>query len=139
MSTLFASPLSRVSRAFASEASSFLRTGLLHTFRLALLVGASYYLGTLIGFAWTPSGQPNSTFWPPNAILLACFLLAPTRIWWTFILAVFSAHMLAQHQAGVPLWTAVGWFTSNISEALISGFCITRLTDSRKIFDDLRG
>src|SRR3954469_14639008 len=109
------------------------------TVSAALLVGISYYAGTLVGFAWTPSGQPNSTFWPPNAILLACFLLAPTRIWWTFILAVFPAHMLAQHQAGVPLWTAVGWFASNISEALIGAFCITRLTDSRKIFDDLRG
>ena len=52
---------------------------------------------------------------------------------------MFPAHMLAQHQAGVPLWTAVGWFISNISEALISAFCITRLTESRKIFDDLRG
>ncbi len=139
MSTLFALPLSRISRLFPWESNSFLQTGILHTFRSALLVGASYYAGTLVGFAWTPSGQPNSTFWPPNAILLACFLLAPTRIWWTFILAVFPAHMLAQHQAGVPLWTAVGWFASNISEALIGAFCITRLTDSRKIFDDLRG
>jgi len=139
MSTLFASPLSRISRVFPWEASSFQAIRLLHTFYLALLVGASYYAGTLVGFAWTPSGQPNSTFWPPNAILLACFLLAPTRIWWTFIFAVFPAHMLAQHQAGVPLWTAVGWFISNISEALISAFCITRLTESRKIFDDLRG
>jgi signal transduction histidine kinase len=139
MSTLFASPLSRISRVFPWEANSFLHNRILHTFRSALLVGVSYYAGTLVGFAWTPGGQPNSTFWPPNAILLACLLLAPTRIWWAFILAVFPAHMLAQHQAGVPLWTAVGWFASNISEALIGAFCITRLTDSRKIFDDMRG
>jgi hypothetical protein len=28
----------------------------------ALLVGISYYVGTRIGFAWTPKGQPNSAF-----------------------------------------------------------------------------
>jgi signal transduction histidine kinase len=139
MSTLFACPHSRISRVFPSTVNAFPQTRILNTFRSALIVGASYYAGTLVGFAWTPNGQPNSTFWPPNAILLACLLLAPTGIWWTLILAVFPAHMLAQHQAGVPLWTAVGWFTSNISEALISAFFITRLTDRRKIFDDLRG
>ena len=68
----------------------------------ALLVGIGYYVGTRIGFALTPSGQPNSTFWPPNAILLAAFLLAPRRIWWAFLLAVLPVHMLAQLQVGVP-------------------------------------
>jgi signal transduction histidine kinase len=139
MRVLLVSPVPKISHVFASETNLSLQTRILQTFRSALLVGASYYAGTLIGFAWTPSGQPNSTFWPPNAILLACLLLAPTRIWWTLILAVLPAHLLAQHQAGVPLWTAVGWFASNISEALISAFCIARLTDGRKIFDDLRG
>jgi len=52
------------------------------TVNFAVLVGVAYYLGTRIGFALTPSGQPNSTFWPPNAILLAAFLLAPRRTWW---------------------------------------------------------
>src|ERR1051326_5291999 len=45
----------------------------------ALLVGVSYYVGTRIGFAWTPNGQPTSAFWPPNAILLAVLLLVPRR------------------------------------------------------------
>src|SRR5947208_13109553 len=90
---------------------------ILPTASAALLVGLSYYIGTRIGFAWTPTGQPNSTFWPPNAILLAAFLLAPRKIWWALIVAVFPAHMIAQLQIGVPLWTAVGWFITNTSEA----------------------
>jgi signal transduction histidine kinase len=105
----------------------------------ALLVGVSYYVGTRIGFLLTPSGQPNSTFWPPNAILLGAFLLAPRRIWWTFLLAVLPAHMLAQLQAGVPVWTTIGWFVSNTGEALIGAFCITRLTRQGAIFDTVRG
>jgi signal transduction histidine kinase len=109
------------------------------TVNFSVLVGIVYYLGTRIGFALTPSGQPNSTFWPPNAILLAAFLLAPRRIWWTFLLAVLPAHLFAQLQVGVPVWTAVGWFISNTSEALIGAFCITRLASQNRVFDSVRG
>src|SRR3954447_3552492 len=105
----------------------------------ALLVGISYYIGTLIGFAWTPIGQPNSTFWPPNAILLAALLLTPRRTWWTFLLAVFPAHMFAQLHAGVPVWTAVGWFVTNSSEALIGAYCVTRFSGASKRLDSVRG
>jgi signal transduction histidine kinase len=111
---------------------------ILRTIGLAVLVGLSYYVGTRIGFGLTPHGQPNSTFWPPNAILLAAFLLFPDRIWWTFLLAVLPAHLLAQLQAGVPLWTAIGWFITNTGEALIGAFLITRFTRGRT-FDSVRG
>jgi signal transduction histidine kinase len=112
---------------------------ILRTVGSSLLVGFGYYIGTRIGFALTPSGQPNSTFWPPNAILLAAFLLAPRRTWWTFLAAVLPAHMIAQLQTGVPGWTAVGWFVTNTSEALIGAFCITQLTHRKPLFDSVRG
>jgi len=104
----------------------------------ALLVGIGYYVGTRVGFYLTPHGQPNSTFWPPNAILLAGLLLAHRRVWWVFVLAVLPAHLLAQLQTGVPVWTAIGWFITNTSEALIGAFLITRFTRG-KIFDSARG
>ena len=105
----------------------------------ALLVGTGYYVGTRIGFALTPTGQPISFFWPPNAMLLAALLLAPQPMWWAFLVAVLPAHMLAQYQAGVPVWTAVGWFATNTSEALIGAFCITRVVDRKTLFDNVRG
>ena len=105
----------------------------------ALLVGIGYYVGTLIGFAWTPAGRPNSTFWPPNAILLAALLLVRRKEWWTLLLAVFAAHMIAQLQTGVPMWMAAGWFVTNSSEALIGAYCITRFTDSTRRLDGVRG
>ena len=105
----------------------------------ALSVAISYYVGTRIGFLMTPSGQPNSTFWPANAILLAACLLAPRRIWWTFVLAVLPAHMLAQTQSGVPLWTALGWFISNSAEALFGAFCITQFARPENQFETVRG
>jgi signal transduction histidine kinase len=104
-----------------------------------LLVGVSYYIGTRIGFALTPSLRPIATFWPPNAILLAALLLAPTRMWWAFLLAVFPAHLAAQAQAGVPIWTAIGWFISNTGEALIGAWCITRFSKGRSVFGSVRG
>jgi two-component system sensor histidine kinase UhpB len=105
----------------------------------ALLLGVGYYVGARVGFALTPSGQPISMFWPPNAILLAAFLLAPRRIWWAFLLTVFPAHMFAQLQAGVPMWTAVGWFLTNTTEGLIGAFCITQFTSRKAIFESVRG
>ena len=114
-------------------------TRILPRFAPALLVASSYYLGTRIGFAWTPSGQPNSTFWPANAILLAAFLLAPQRIWWALLLAVWPAHMIAQLQSGVPVWTASSWFISNSAEGLIGAFFIRRFTRQESLFDTVRG
>ena len=119
--------------------SSVVAKRILRTVRPALLVGISYYVGTRIGFAWTPIGQPNSTFWPANAILLAALLLTPRRTWWILLLAVLPTHMLAQLQAGVPVWTAFGWFITNTSEALIGAFCIARFTHPRNTLDNVRG
>jgi signal transduction histidine kinase len=112
---------------------------ILPTARVALLVGISYYVGTRIGFAWTPTGQPNSTFWPPNAVLLAALLLTPRKAWWAVFLAVLPVHMFAQLETGVPVWTALGWFITNSGEALIGAYCITRFTDSTKRLDSVRG
>jgi signal transduction histidine kinase len=112
---------------------------LLRNVSVALLVGISYYVGTRIGFALTPSQRPIATFWPPNAILFAALLLVPTRMWWAFILAVLPAHMLAQSYAGVPVWTAVGWFLSNTGEALIGAWCIRRYSKGKSAFDSVAG
>lgn len=122
----------------ASE-SSIAARGTFSLVGAALLVGISYYVGTRIGFAWTPKGQPNSSFWPPNAILLAALLLTPRRAWWMFFLAVFPAHMFAQLQVGVPVWTAAGWFITNGFEAFIGAYCITKFSDSERMLDSARG
>src|SRR3954451_21884211 len=105
----------------------------------ALLVGFSYYIGTRIGFAWTPIGQPISAFWPPNAILLGALLLVPRRTWWAFFLTVLPAHMFAQLQIGVPLWTAAGWFITNSIEAFIGAYCITKFSESERRLESVRG
>ena len=140
--SLFSSP-SRISAAhgtsFGTVKYSLVPKRILRAVGPALFAGIGYYVGTRIGFAWTPIGQPNSTFWPANAILLAAFLLAPRRLWWTLLLAVLPAHLIAQLQVGVPVWTAVSWFVTNASEALIGAFCITSLSHPKTSLDSVRG
>ena len=53
--------------------------------RAAVLVGLAYYIGARIGFELTLKPSPVSTLWPPNSILLAAFLLSPTRSWWALL------------------------------------------------------
>ena len=47
--------------------------------------------------------------------------------------------MIAELSVGVPVWTAVGWFLTNTSEALIGAFCIARLSNPRSTFSTVRG
>jgi len=107
--------------------------------RFAVIAGLSYYAGTRLGFVLTPPGQPNSAFWPPNAILLAILLLAPRKLWWALLIAVIPAHFLAQLQVGVPAWTAAAWLATNTSEAVIGAFCIGQLVRPTRVFDSVGG
>ena len=97
---LFALSTTRTAPVYTSDGdeSPVLANRILPVVMVALLVGISYYVGTRIGFAWTPAGRPNSTFWPPNAILLAALLVVQRKEWWTLLLAVLAAHMVAQLQ-----------------------------------------
>jgi len=105
----------------------------------ALLVAIGYYIGTLIGFELTPQNQPISTFWPPNAILLASLLLTHRRRWWMLLLAVLPAHMLIQLPMGVPWVTSIGWYLTNTGEALLGAYLITEVQDARASFERVRG
>jgi two-component system sensor histidine kinase UhpB len=118
---------------------SFLYQRNLQTVSFAVITGIIFYVGTRVGFALTPNGQPNSAFWPPNAILLAVLLLSPRKVWWILLVAMVPPHFVAQHQAGVPMWTAASWFLTNTTEAFIGAFCITRLINPRTAFDSVRG
>ena len=109
------------------------------TVLIALLVAIGYYAGSRIGFLLTSAQTPIATFWPPNAILLAAFLLAPTRMWWAFLLAVLPAHVLIQLHVGVPLLTSLGWFVGNTGEALIAAACIRYFNKNERLFESVRG
>jgi len=110
-----------------------------HTSIIALLVGIAYYTGSQISFFFTPSDTPISTFWPPNAILLAVLLLTPPRIWWVLLMAVLPAHLLIQLKSGIPLLTSLGWFVGNTGEALLGAVCIRLFKKEKPLFETVQG
>jgi PAS domain S-box-containing protein len=104
----------------------------------AFIVCAAYFLGAKLGFALKLHPYPISTMWPPNSILLAALLLAPTRYWGILLLAALPAHVAIQLANGVPVPMLLGWFVSNCSEALIGAALVRRLTSGPLRFDDSR-
>lgn len=108
------------------------------TSEIALLVAISYFAGSQIGFFLTPAQSPIATFWPPNAILLAAFLLTPPRIWWVLLLSVLPAHLLIQLKAGIPVLSSLGWFVGNTGEALLGAACIRRFK-KEPLFESVQG
>lgn len=102
-------------------------------------MAVSYYLATRVGFYFNLPEIPIAVFWPPNAVLLAAFLLAPKRLWWVLVLAVLPAHLLIQLPAGVPLARALGWFAGNVGEALLGAGCIVYFRKQERLFDSVRG
>jgi len=115
--------------------TTFLRTSL-----IALLVALSYYGGSELGFFLKPAQTTIATFWPPSAILLAAFLLNPTRTWWILLLAVLPAHLLVQLKGGDTSWlAALGWFIANTCGPLLGATLIRRSRQESALFDSLQG
>jgi signal transduction histidine kinase len=114
-------------------------SGSAFTSRIALLVALSYYAGSQIGFLLTPASTPIATFWPPNAILLAAFLLTSPRIWWVLVLAVFPAHLFVQLRTGIPLVSALAWFVGNTGEALLGAVCVRIFKRDKSLFESIYG
>lgn len=126
-------PPTGLSKSAALSVAPFLRDSL-----GALLVALAYYAGSELGFLLKPANTTIATFWPPGAILLAAFVLAPTRNWWIFLLASFPAHLVVQ-LPGTSLSTTLGWFVANTSGPLLGAAAIRRLKKDNALFDSLHG
>jgi len=104
----------------------------------AVLVALAYYAGSEIGFLLKPAHTAIATFWPPSAILLAAFLLSPTRNWWILLLATLPAHLVVQ-LPGESLSTTLWWFVANVSGPLLGAVAIRRLKKENALFNSVHG
>lgn len=102
-------------------------------------VAAGYYLGMRLGAILRPTGTPISTFWAPNATLLAALILARRRMWWLLVGAVLPVHLFVQMTAGVSLWNSVGWYATNVAEALLGAVCILHFSKRETLFKTTSG
>src|SRR5688572_32927613 len=71
-SGLPSAPVPQLHRAIVHQVNPYLA---------ALVTAAGYWLGTQVGLLLTPTDLAVSVMWPPNAMLLAAFMLTP-RSWW---------------------------------------------------------
>jgi len=105
----------------------------------ALVTAAAYWLGTQVGLLLTPTGLAFSVLWPPNAILLAAFMLTP-RSWWPLsLLAILPVHLATQVWHGIPVATAIGWFFTNTGEAVVAAVWLQRIRAPRELFQTFAG
>lgn len=132
-------PVLQAARAAAGTLFSFSVPPIFRHLLIPLSVAFGYYLGSKVGFFLTPKGSAIATYWPPNAILLASFLLVAPRRWWVLTLAALGAHLLVQVQSGVPLPTLFGWFIGNTSEALLGAALLYRFNKRMLLFNSVRG
>jgi len=105
----------------------------------ALVIAAAYWLGTQVGLLLTPTGLAFSVLWPPNAILLAAFMLTP-RSWWPLsLLAILPVHLATQVWHGIPVATAIGWLFTNTGEAVVAAVWLQRIRAPRELFQTFAG
>jgi signal transduction histidine kinase/integral membrane sensor domain MASE1 len=105
----------------------------------ALAVAAGYWLSTQVGLLLTPAGLAFSVMWPPNAMLLAAFLITPRSWWPLYLLAIVPVHFATQLSHGIPVSTSLGWFCTNSGEALLAAVCLQRLRAPRELFQTFGG
>ncbi len=60
------------------------------TLTRAAFFALAYYLGAKAGLALVVQPENISALWPANPVAIALVLLSPTRIWPTYIVALFS-------------------------------------------------
>ncbi len=109
-----------------------------HSMHVAVLVAAAYLLGAQFGFSLRFPASPLSVIWPPNAILLAAFLLTPTQLWWPILLAVLPAHVIVEFPNGVDFSTIMGLYVTNCGQALLGAVGIRYVFSESARLDSLR-
>jgi signal transduction histidine kinase len=121
---------------------AYLRTRLtgprLRTAAIAVLIAATYYVGSQVGFVLKFPQLTTSVVWPPNAILTATLLVSAPRHWALYLVAALPAHLAVQLVHGWPTAFVFVLFATNCSEALIAALLVRRFADGGRItFDSL--
>src|SRR5688572_26750500 len=104
----------------------------------AVLVGLSYYVGCLAGFALRFPLSGISFFWPPTAVLTASLMLARPSTWSALLIAAFAAHGVAHASDGVPVGAWLIQFGGNGLQAVLAAMWASRWSRIDRLFPDVR-
>src|SRR5262245_13089986 len=104
----------------------------------AFLVSIAYFLGAFVGLALLFPHALYSAFWPPNAIMLAVFLMTPARRWWVYLLAIIPVHLVAVGSIGTPYWRMFWQIGINTIMTGLTAVCLQRFNKDNMRFDRRR-
>ncbi len=107
------------------------------TIPAVIMVGVVYYFGAWLGVNQTISPEGIAILWPPNAVVLAAFLLFPSRYWLSIALVVLVAEVVADTPS-FPFWSAVAFGFINISETLLAARLLRYSCGSDFDFDRIK-
>lgn len=109
----------------------------MHIIKSMLLVGIAYYVAALIAIHQTITPEGIAILWPPNAIVLAAFLIYPFR-YLPFIAAAGITAELVASAPFFPLWSAICFALINLSSVSLAAFLIRRKSGQNFNFDRLK-
>src|SRR5690606_21903360 len=102
-----------------------------------VLVGVAYYLAALFAIHQPITPEGIAILWPPNAILLAAFLIYSPR----YLPFIASSGIIAELIASTPsfpFWSAMSFALINISSVGLAAFCIRRKIGQNFNFNRLK-
>jgi len=109
----------------------------LHIIKAMLVVGLAYYFGAVIAIDQTITPEGIAILWPPNAILLAAFLIYPIRYLPSVAIAGIVAELIASIPS-FPVWSAISFALINIFSVSLAAFLIRRKSGQDFNFDRIK-
>jgi two-component system, LuxR family, sensor kinase FixL len=106
--------------------------------RIAVLTGAGYYVGGLVGLQLRLPQSTPSVLWPPNSIITAALLLTAPRRWGAVLLGALVAHLAVELPTEWPTLLVTLIFFTNSGEALLAAVGVRWLSDCPTAFDTVR-
>jgi signal transduction histidine kinase/integral membrane sensor domain MASE1 len=102
----------------------------------ALALAAGYYATAQLGESLAFPVAPVSALWLPNALVMGALLLARSRYWWFYLLAVLPAHLLVQLPLpDVTITRVVIQYVLNCGTALIGAVALVKFEPGTHTFN----
>ena len=95
---------------------------------LALAGSAVGYMAVaLFSFQVVDAGSGLVAFWPPNGLVVALFVLLPSRLRPWVLLAVLPGELIADTIHGYPMLATLGYSVTDLLESAVAGVLLLRI------------
>ena len=85
----------------------------------------------LLGFETVDAGSGLVAFWPPNGLVVALFVLLPSRLRPWVLLGVLPGELIADSIHGYPFLATLGFSVTDLLESALAGVILLRVAGRR--------